>query len=244
MPTPILSLPYPSSADTADVPRDIKALADAVDPLGVVPTGALMLWPTDVAPTGWLLCNGGQVNAATYPKLAAVLGSAAGVITLPDFTDRFPVGTGASAVLGAGGANAVALATNQLPVHNHVVTDPTHTHTEQAAGYHGHSLNIAGANVVDPAHVFPVAGGVVPTWPAAGPYQQVGGQHLPASTADSWHGEVGSHGHDGSTAIADGQHSHVVNPIGSGISIQNTGAGATHENRPAFRAINFIIRAV
>lgn len=244
MPTPILTLPYPSSADTADVPRDIKALADAIDPLGTVPTGALMLWPTDIAPTGWLLCKGAQVNAATYPKLAAVLGSAAGVITLPDFTDRFPIGTGASPVLDAGGANAVAIDVTQLPAHSHVVTDPTHTHSEQATGYHGHSLSISNANVVDPAHAFAVAGGVVALWPPAGPYQQVGGQHIPGSTADSWHGEGGSHGHIGSVAVGDGDHTHVINPAGSGISIQNTGAGATHENRPAFRAINFIIRAV
>src|SRR4051812_35223478 len=53
MPTPILGLPYPTDDDLAQVPRDIKALADAIDPLGVLPVGALCMWPTAAAPTGW-----------------------------------------------------------------------------------------------------------------------------------------------------------------------------------------------
>lgn len=240
MPTPILALPYPSSADTADVPRDIKALADAVDPLGTVPTGALMLWPTDVAPGGWLLCKGGQVNAATYPKLALVLGATAGVITLPDFTDRFPVGTGATPVLGVGGVNAVALATNQLPAHNHAVTDPGHLHGTDQQGYHAHNFTTSGSDVVDPQHTIATSGG----WRGSvANFTGPGAINVPESTAVPIYGISGSHSHVGTTD-GQGNHGHNIDVRSTGISIQNTGAGATHENRPAFRAINFIIRAI
>jgi microcystin-dependent protein len=242
MPTPILGLPYPTSADTADVPRDIKALADAVDPLGVVPVGALMLWPTAAAPAAWLLCDGHQVLAADYPKLAAVLGSAGGQITLPNFTDRFPVGPGASPVLGSGGNASNVLGVNQLPAHNHPVTDPGHTHGVGQAGGHGHSLNITNANVVDPQHVFAVAGGVAYT----GLTNVTLGSTfiLPTSTADYWHGEQGGHGHIGSTAVAIGDHAHALGTNGTGISTQNAGAGGAIENRPPFLVVNFIIRAL
>jgi microcystin-dependent protein len=67
---------------------------------------------------------------------------------------------------------------------------------------------------------------------------------LPTSTADNWHGEVGSHGHIGSTAQAAGDHAHAVTATVSGISTQNAGAGAAVENRPPFLAVNFIIRAL
>jgi microcystin-dependent protein len=242
MPTPILGLPYPVSADTADVPRDIKALADALDPVGTVPVGALMLWPTAISPVAWLLCDGHQVLASDYPKLAAVLGSAGGQITLPNFADRFPIGPGQTPVLGAGGVAANVLALNQLPAHNHAVTDPGHTHAMAIAGNHGHNLNISSSDVVDPAHRFAVAGGVAYT----GLTNVTLGSTfiLPTSTADNWHGEVGSHGHIGSTAQAAGDHAHAVTATVSGISTQNAGAGAAVENRPPFLAVNFIIRAL
>ena len=87
-----LQLPYPTPDDTVDVPRDVKALADKIDPLGVVPIGSFMMWPTGVAPLNWLLMQGQQIDAAMYPALANVLGSSAGKITIPDMRDVFPVG--------------------------------------------------------------------------------------------------------------------------------------------------------
>lgn len=119
--TPILNLPYPIPDDTVDVPRDVKALADAIDPLGTVPVGAMMMWPGAVAPGGWLLCQGqANLSAATYPGLAALLGQTGGFVNMPDYRDVFPVGAGASMPLGStGGAPSVALTVAQMPSHNH-----------------------------------------------------------------------------------------------------------------------------
>jgi microcystin-dependent protein len=234
MPTPILGLPYPTDSDLAHVPRDLKALADAIDPLGVVPVGGLCLWPTAIAPAAWLICDGHQVLAADYPKLSAVLGSAGGQITLPNLSDRFPCGPGANPLLGSGGAATVALGDTNVPPHAHSVALGTNN-----TGTHGHALSIAGANVVDPAHVFAVAGGVTYANLAnAGP-----GVIVPISTADTWHGESGNHGHIGSTATPDGAHTHTVN--GNTGAYGGSGGGAVaHENRPPFLAVNFIIRAL
>ena len=46
------------------------------------------MWPTAIAPTGYLLCNGDTYSSATYPALFAVLGTT----TLPDFRGKFARG--------------------------------------------------------------------------------------------------------------------------------------------------------
>ena len=118
--TPTLALPYPALTDTPDVPRDIQALANAIDPLGVVPAGAMLMWPVAAAPSGWLLCNGQVVPAATYPKLAALLGSTGGNVTLPNLTGRVPLGaSGTHAIGSTGGVETVALSVAQIPAHSH-----------------------------------------------------------------------------------------------------------------------------
>jgi microcystin-dependent protein len=123
--TPNLQLPYPTAGDTVDVPRDIKALADKVDPLGVVAVGSIVMWMAAAAPAGWLLMQGQtNLSAATYPGLAAIFGQSGGNIVMPDMRGRFPVGGGAGggdnyAVGVKGGANPVAITTGNMPTHNH-----------------------------------------------------------------------------------------------------------------------------
>jgi hypothetical protein len=115
--TPNLSLPYPVPDDSVDVPRDIQALATALDAGRAVPVGSLLMWPTAAPPTGFLVCNGSTVSSATYPALAAVLGEAGGLVTLPDLRDTFPVGAGPTMALGSkGGAAAVTLSGPQSGV--------------------------------------------------------------------------------------------------------------------------------
>lgn len=199
--TPILKLPYPQSTDTADVPRDIQALALAMDPLGVVPIGAVVLWIAVAVPGGWLLLDGQAVAAATYPVLASMFGQSAGNVTLPDMRDRFPVGISATqAANSVGGAASVALATTHMPAHSHGgktgLRDRTQAHT--------HALS-----------------GSVPSQPgqsgAAGTQYVVGAATLNATN---------------STDAPDHMH-----------TITSEGGGTAHENRPPFRAVNFIIRA-
>jgi microcystin-dependent protein len=104
------------------------AFATAAGPV----TGSMLMWPTAAAPTGFLLCNGQTVSRATYAALFAIVGTLFGAgdgsttFTLPNYTDRMPIGAGSLYVANSlGGSKDSA-----LPSHNHTatVTDPSHTH--------------------------------------------------------------------------------------------------------------------
>lgn len=118
--TPRLLLPYPESTDTADVPRDIKALADRVEALsayirqadfaadaGVHRSGDLKFSAAAfVAPPAlgaiWLPCDGSSYLRSDYLDLFTALGGAASPWGLPDgthfktpdFRGRAPIGRG------------------------------------------------------------------------------------------------------------------------------------------------------
>jgi microcystin-dependent protein len=100
--TPNLSLPYPELGDTGDVPRDIKALAEAVDGSSQTPAGVIEMWPGTAAPPGFFLCNGQSVPAAANPGLAAIFGTVGGNVPLPDLRGRVLVGTAPINVPAAG----------------------------------------------------------------------------------------------------------------------------------------------
>ena len=67
----------------------------------VMPSGAMLQWPTSSAPTGFLLCTGAAVSRTIYAALFAVIGTTFGsgdgttTFNLPDFDNRFAVGAGA-----------------------------------------------------------------------------------------------------------------------------------------------------
>ncbi|MGE0536634.1 MAG: phage tail protein [Pirellulales bacterium] len=74
---------------------------EALQELGAVvsgPTGSLMMWTTNTAPTGWFLCYGQAVSRTTYSALFAVVGTTFGsgdgstTFNLPDFRGRMPLG--------------------------------------------------------------------------------------------------------------------------------------------------------
>jgi microcystin-dependent protein len=103
------------------------------------PTGAIVVWTTDSAPTGWLLCYGQAVDRTTYASLFAIIGTTFGsgdgstTFNIPDMRGRFPLGqddmggSGANRVTSANadtvgsssGAETHTLAANDLPAHNH-----------------------------------------------------------------------------------------------------------------------------
>jgi microcystin-dependent protein len=199
--TTTLHLPYPVPGDTVDVPRDVAALANAIDPLGVVPIGAMLMWPTAVAPGGWLLMQGQKVAAATYPALAAMFGQdGSGNVTIPDMRDTFPVGAGATALGTTGGAASVALSTAQLPSHAHGGLTGFRDRNQS----HSHAISGQWA-------ILDVAQQATGTGPKA--FAQSAITVDPTDPAD---------------------HKHTITA---------EGGGGAHENRPPFRAVNFIIRA-
>jgi hypothetical protein len=71
--TPRLALPYPAATDPADVPKDLQALAAALDSLVYI-IGELRAFAMLNAPAKWLT-SGALVNQADYPELYAALGN-------------------------------------------------------------------------------------------------------------------------------------------------------------------------
>jgi microcystin-dependent protein len=155
--TPIYALPYPLETDSADVPRDIQALAnrlEAVLPGVGTPTGAGVDWYAATAPAGFLLCDGSAVSRTTYSALFSVIGVSWGggdgvnTFNLPDCRGRVLVGLmpGGNAEVNALGANDGTAAGSRrvrhahsmgtlaashnitLPAHGHSVGDPGHGH--------------------------------------------------------------------------------------------------------------------
>lgn len=115
-----LALPYPTPDDTVDVARDIKALAEKLDSAMFVPIGGMVVWPGTSPPTGFRVCDGSTLPAASYPALDAVLGSSGGNITLPDLRNRVAVGaSGTRALKSAGGEETHKLEVYELPYHGH-----------------------------------------------------------------------------------------------------------------------------
>ncbi|KHL18542.1 microcystin-dependent protein [Mumia flava] len=77
------------------------------------PVGEVTMWfgaSADV-PAGWLLCDGSAFSGTDYPDLEDLLGGT----TLPNFTDRFPIGAGTKALGTSGGNNTVTLTQGNLP---------------------------------------------------------------------------------------------------------------------------------
>lgn len=256
--TPISALPHPQLTDTADVPRDIGALADKIDP-GIVPVGALMMWLGSAVPNvAWLFCQG-QVNisAATYPALAAVLGTIAPAniyVKMPDMIGRILVGVGAvpgsnpavSNVLNSkSGQGSVMLSASQsgIPAHDHGATGLA----TGAGGSHNHGGGTGGMNRSNPhshyAHnppINPGDAGWSTTLETGG-----GSRHVPFNNNYSG-GALGfvdntdvNHEH----AIgAQAAHTHTV----TGTTADNVAAQAAayHDNMPPYYTVNYIIRAL
>lgn len=88
----------------------------------------------------WLICNGRSLSRTEYADLFALIGTSFGnddanTFKLPDTRGRVigSIGTGTGLTLrsngDAVGTETHTLTTSEMPVHNHGVTDPGHTHS-------------------------------------------------------------------------------------------------------------------
>lgn len=81
------------------------------------PVGEVTMWHGAKVdcPVGWLVLDGSTYSSATYPALFALLGST----TLPNYTDRSPIGAGTKALNSIGGTPTTTITTANLPPHTH-----------------------------------------------------------------------------------------------------------------------------
>jgi microcystin-dependent protein len=127
--TPIYALPYPDETDTADVPRDVQALANRIEAVlpGVgIKTGMGCDWYSAAAPpAGFFACDGSAVSRTTYAALFAALGTTWGVgdgtttFNLPDTRGRVIVGLGTHADVATVGLTEGSPLANRRPRHPH-----------------------------------------------------------------------------------------------------------------------------
>ena len=117
---------------------------DLLSAVPTTPIGAIMPYAGATAPTGWLICNGGEILKVLYPDLFNIIGftfkdaslvSDGGVefFALPDLRGRFPLGLdnmggsaagrvdglGASELGNSGGSQEKTIDVSNLPEHEH-----------------------------------------------------------------------------------------------------------------------------
>ena len=110
-----------------------------VTPTVGTPTGAMLIWTTDTAPTAHVLCDGAAISRTTFAALFAVIATTFGIgdgsttFNVPDMRGRLPLGqddmggssanrvtnTEADSLAGSEGAETHALLEAELPSHDH-----------------------------------------------------------------------------------------------------------------------------
>lgn len=182
-----------------------------------VPAGGIIMWSGSVAsiPAGWLLCDG---NNGT-----------------PNLQNRFIVGAGDTHTPGAtGGADSVTLAEANLPSHTH-----SFSATTGAAGSHSHTgtanyVSLTGTLVSGGRGQFAATQYGIVQNPTGlnnhGSGSNIGGTYTNVDIN-------ASHSHTLSVSTA-ADHTHTV----SGTT-GATGSGTAIDNRPAFYALAYIMKA-
>lgn len=100
----------------------------------LVPTGSVIMWPSNTIPSDWKLCNGAAISRITYGTLFSLLGTTFGAgdgsttFNLPDYRNKMPYGADA-VVVGATGGSADSIVVSHTHTATSVVTDPSHNHT-------------------------------------------------------------------------------------------------------------------
>ena len=184
-----------------------------------VPSGIIAVWSgaEGAIPSGWYLCNGSNGT--------------------PDLRNRFIVGAGSGSsysVGNTGGANSVTLSTSQIPAHSHTTSNHSHNASVSDPG-HGHSMSIS-----DPGHshntsvtgakLFPGYGGAHVPYGGAGGYP---GTHFNMSNANTG---ISANASNANTSIS-------VSTGNANPSTNNTGGGGSHENRPPYYALCYIMKS-
>lgn len=202
----------------------------------VMPPGSVIEYAGNVAPSGWLLCDGSEVSRTTYADLFAAIGTSFGtpssgsVFKLPDHRNRTGRGVGTGTALGAtGGADNVTLASNQMPLHSHTISDPGHSHSVNDFG-HTHGVN-------DPGHTHFVANS----------YDEksggtVAGSHLSNQVATDSLVQIFANTAGTNVSIQGAGSNVSVVGSNTGITMGQTGGNTPVDIRNQFIGMNYLIK--
>ncbi len=123
------------------------------------PVGSVIMWTTNSAPTGWLICDGSWVKKTDHEELYDVIGTTYGSQTvsnnlyfrLPNLESRVPVGYNSSdnnfnSIGKTGGASTHTLTENQIPhkKHRHEIgygEDANGNTTSDPSSEHFHAIS-------------------------------------------------------------------------------------------------------
>lgn len=101
--------------------------------------GSIHLYGGNVAPDGFLICDGSAISRSDYSELFAVIGTIYGegdgvtTFNIPDLSGRVAVGASVNHTLGSsGGEERHFLSENELPLHEHTVPEHGHGSTIKA----------------------------------------------------------------------------------------------------------------
>lgn len=192
------------------------------------PVGAVTMWVTGTAPTGWTLCQGQAISRTTFGSLFSVIGTTYGAgdgsttFNLPDLRGRVPMGAGqgrnvadsanlpSTRVLGTrvSDAETHTLTTAEIPP----VAAPSHVH------YHASPISLqSGAAMV---------------------------LNMSDSNMDNYGGnyEITGTGNIFSTNIGGTSSQTVERWMVTSSASANVGSGGAHNNTQPSTVINFIIK--
>ena len=227
----------------------------------VLPVGIIMMYGGAAVPPGgrWALCNGAELESSAYPALFAVIstnfGGTGGKFNLPNLVDKFPVGAGTTALLGASGGSKDAV----IPVHSHSIDhghagttsgndSPDHAHG-LGGHYHGVSIN---SGTESATHYHSMRGAADGSTGGGygenniAPRTSTGFGYV-ASTdgqdANHYHGVNGNTGGpSGGSDGASARHTHTTStPAMTGRS-STEGVAVTNANLPPYLGVTLIIR--
>jgi microcystin-dependent protein len=195
----------------------LAKLADALVNL-IIPPGLIEIFGGPTIPTGWLECNGSAVSRTTYAALFANIGTTWGsgdnitTFNLPDLRGRSPIGYCGSAVSGI----------TSRPLGTHNFGEETHLLAVGEMPVHNHVLNETAHQHPDPGHAHAVnlrtdvvIGG------GSGALTNPGGAGQAYATGAAFTG---------------------LGAAVTGITMNNTGGSAVHNNMQPSAVVKYMIK--
>jgi microcystin-dependent protein len=194
------------------------------------PVGAVTMWVTGTAPTGWLICDGSTKSTTTNPEytnLYGVIGTIYGgtgatSFRLPDLRGRVPMGAGTGNTYDASKVDTGDLTARTIG--DYVSNAETVTLTDAQIPGHSHPNALTGTT----------------TFAAATHYHGVNSNF----TAGYSNGN-GFYYTEGNTVVGNGTTNTGPNDNTASVGLSNgtnTGGGGAHNNVQPSTVINFIIK--